>query len=198
MIPSIEAENAPTHWKCVNKKCKYIGGYDKNTINDKKCLICKKPAPTWECSFCSTTNKLKNSSCITCFSTKIDSIAHFEILQETLKIEQAENARIEQEELKMKEEQKMKELQTKSETIKAERDNLELWGVLNAKDIPEGSFIHPGSFIGCGGNPKGFAQCSGESLCSEPPEGILILLLTLILILILILILKAVIDVELV
>ena len=169
LIPSIESENVPFHWKCANKKCKYVGGYDKNSINDKKCIICKKPAPTWECSFCSSTNKLKNSSCIACFSTKSDSIAHYELQQENFKIEQAELARLEQEKAREKEQQKVKEVKTKLEAMKAERDNLELWGVLN--DIPEDCFIHPGSWIACGGNPTGFAKSLGSGLCTEPPEG---------------------------
>lgn len=78
------------------------------------CIICKVSAPMWDCSFCSSTNKPWDFSCISCFSKKVDSIA----LHGKFKTEQAANVRLEK---KVKEREVVdEEKATKNKTKKVD------------------------------------------------------------------------------
>ena len=53
-------------------------------------------------------------------------------------------------------------LQAAAEAKRKEEERLALVRAAKASGVPVGRFPHPGSFTACGGNPDGFANCTGD------------------------------------
>ena len=145
------ASAAKSKWSCSEES----GGKCHGTINrasDLKCRICGVPAKGWKCNYCSTHNKVWSRDCITCFVERADS-------EELLLAQIRETKRLEEE----KEQERQRLLEEEAEMLALKKSE--------ESNIPQGRFLHPGSFNMCGGNPSGFARCDGNGKCSVGPNS---------------------------
>lgn len=140
----------PVTWKCKNKKCLISGGFE-NPMVVSKCGVCKVPAPKWTCECCTSKNKVNSLTCVSCYITKAES--------DELNVD---FIRKKKEEMEIKKAQREKEVQAFLDLINAETDKL----ASKVESVLPPLYLHPGTFVGCGGNPEGFARCEGKSVCS--------------------------------